>query len=908
MDVEGPIFLGDQPNFPLQRRRAILATAVLLMLSAVGMIGHGPVLPGSGALVWAVLIACMLAQFATAALLWGTLSAVARRSVVVLVAAALLGGGVMLFTVLTTSWNGDQAPLVRVDRQTGSYAQVLWRVLFALSTLAYAALRRRELAGREVPWNIVAAWVAALAAFVTAVLGVALVAPSALPPMIVAGTMDGIRTHGVLQAIVVLALAGAIAVWRMKPKLYRIDRAVALAALAIALDAALTWFDTRRFTAGYLTARVLDACACAFILVAAMTRLFGGYQRLARATKMVDRNQRVALRQTQRLAAVWRIAGDEHLGDAERFQALLDTASGAIRPGRPFFGEIGHLDGDDFVIDASSDVYARDRRALVASHLPPRGTRIPLVETLQYEIAQAGTTISFSDLADIDHAIRRQRVHSTPWNSLIGTTFSVGTTSYFVAFASPEDVRNDQFTEDDHAFIDVLASFLSGHLQQGRQLAQIRYQIEHDQLTGLPSRSPFRSATLRNTSVGIPCAVAIVALDRFREINETFGHMIGDALLVEIAAALRGARQSGDFIARLGGDNFAILIDDVGTFSDVEVRIQPYRDVFLQPFGIGDRDGKESLRVGATFGVALYPQDATAFDELLARADAAVDFAKAHQRGSIVYFNDRLQRSIERRRSLHVELAAAITAGQFTVRYQPTIELWSRQIVGAEALVRWQHPQQGMVLPDEFIPFAEANGMIGPIGKWVMERVVADLSSAGPLPEHFRCYINLSGHQFGDTSFIAALRAQFAAHPQIAGHIGIEITETVAMSDVDRTLDALASLRELGIVIALDDFGTGYSSLSYLKRLPLDVIKIDKSFVRGLPDDQHDAGLVETVLAIASRFGFRTLAEGVETVEQYDWLRARGCTYGQGYLIARPMTFAQFSPWLARRTFTFGRS
>jgi diguanylate cyclase (GGDEF)-like protein len=908
MDVEGPIFLGDLPNIRVQRRRAVLAAAILLIIAALGALFNGPVIPGLAAPIWAILIAGTLAQFATAAVLWGTLRGVPRRSVMPLIAAAVLGGLVMLTLILTSPWNTGQAPILRVDQQASAYAGLFARALFGLSALGYSVLRRYELANRQPPWALVFGWVAALAALTAIVLVLGFAAPSVLPPLMGTDALDAVRVRDLLATIFVLAAGGAAAVWTMKPKLYRIDRAVALSAFAIALDTLLVLHDTRRYTTGSLCARFLDMAACSFILVAAVQRLFGGYYRLSRAVKMIDRTQRVALRQTQRLAAVWRLASDEHLGDAERFQALLDVSSGAIRPGRPFFGEIGHQDGDDFVIDASSDAYARDERAAVESRLPPRGTRLPLEDTLQYEIAQAGGTVSFNDLTDIVHGIRRPQAARVPWQSLIGTTFAVGNTNYFVAFASTETMLDDQFTEDDHAFIDVLAAFLAGQLQQGRQLAQIRYQIEHDHLTGLPSRSPFRTAVLRDTSLGIPCAVAIVALDRFREINETFGHMTGDAILVEIAAALRGARQAGDFVARLGGDNFAILVDDVATTPDAEARLAPYRDVFNRPFSIGDRDGKESLRVGASFGVALYPQDASAFEQLLARADAAVESAKQRQRGSVVFFNDNLQRSIERRRSLHVELAAAVSGGQLTVRYQPTIELWSRQIVGAEALVRWQHPQQGMVLPDEFIPFAESNGMIGPIGRWVMERVFADLGGAISLPEQFRCYINLSGHQFADTGFIAALRDQFSAHPHIAGHIGIEITETVAMSDVDRTLDALSILRELGVVIALDDFGTGYSSLSYLKRLPLDIIKIDKSFVRGLPNDQHDAGLVETVIAVANRFGFKTLAEGVETVEQYDWLRARGCTYGQGYLIARPMTFAQFAPWLARKTFTFGRS
>lgn len=907
MDQAGTSYFDEQPNYKLWRTRARWTALGLVAVASLAIAFHGPMLPGAGWLAGGMLLACALAQLATAALLWGSYKATPRRPVAAL-AAATAGASILAFAiVLTTPWQQGGLPILSLHRQSSAWTQVLWRLTFGLTALGYVALRRWELAGRQVPAREMRWFVAAVGMLVAGGLAVTLFAAGSLPALVVDDGFGAMRRYGLLALVLGISLAGAAAVWRLHG-LTRIDHAVALSALAIALNAAIVLVDPRRFTGSHFVARCLDVFACCFVLVAATQRLVAGYRRLHRAVAAIDRAQRTAVRQSQRFSAVWRLVRDEHLDDRERFQALLDAGAGTIRPERGFFGEIGHIEGDDFVLDASSNTHALDYRSTVGSRFAAEGTRIPLAETLQYEIGQAGTTISFSDLNEIDHGIRRKRVHASPWNSMIGTAFTVGTTTYFLAFASTEPMNDDRFTDEDHAFIDVLASFLAIQLQQGRQLAQIRYQIEHDLLTGLPSRSSFRVAAMKNISDNVPCALAIIALDRFREINDTFGHMIGDALLVEVAVALRNARESGDFVARLGGDNFAVMIDDVQGGIDIETRLQPFREIFTRPLGTGDREGKEALRIGASFGVALFPQDATSYDALLARADAAVDAAKQRQRGTVVYFNVHLQRSIEQRRSLHAQLADALAGAQFTVRYQPTVELRNRRIVGAEALVRWQHPREGLVLPDAFVPFAEQNGMIGAIGGFVLERVVRDLCAARSMQPDFTCYINLSGHQLGNLDFVAALRAQLAAHPEIAGHLGVEITETVAMSAVDRTLEALAGLRELGVLVALDDFGTGYSSLSYLKRLPIDMIKIDKSFVHGLPDDPHDAGLVETMIAIACRFGFKTLAEGIETVEQLEWLRSRGCTYGQGFLIARPMPFTAFVPWLGRTTFTLARS
>jgi len=458
--------------------------------------------------------------------------------------------------------------------------------------------------------------------------------------------------------------------------------------------------------------------------------------------------------------------------------------------------------------------------------------------------------------------------------------------------------RPEPFTEDDLAFVDVLASFLATRLHRTRQAAQIRFQIEHDLLTGLPTRASFRASASRLIDDGLPCAVAVVDLDRFRDVNETFGHMIGDAMLVEIAAGLNGARHDGEIVARLGGDNFGILIDNVTTAVEVEARLQPYREVFARPLVTGDRTGREALYVGACIGIALFPQDAATFADVLAGADSAVDDAKTRQRGSIAFYNQAFEASVQRRRTMRLELANAIENGQLELYYQPMINLATGFVSGIEALMRWEHPTLGSVSPAEFIPMAENNTLIRPLGKWVFRRALHDITALGILPPSFRVFVNLSGYQLRAPEFIDAMRMHLAERPNVFSHIALDINETVAMQDPDRTLDAMAVLRELGMEIALDDFGTGYSALSYVTRFPISIIKIDGQFIQRLPGDDRDSALVEVLLGTAQRFGILTHAEGVETEAQLSWLRQRGCTYAQGYFIAPPMDFAALIKWL----------
>lgn len=905
-----PVFLNEESDDGGRRSRRAFVAAALVVALAIGGIGARSVMlpPSTVWLAWTIIVGTAVIQAGTAGHLWGTLQTIPRRSVAVLATALLGCAGVDLVAALTLPGNIGEAPMLALHSQAGIWVLALWIDVSILGALGYAAIRRHERAGRSVPEAAVTTAAAIVAVVASGGTAVAVLGSDLLPPLMIDGMMTGLRSTGIGYVEALLAFAAAGAIWRDPRRANRLDHGVALWMVAVGLDVSLVLIDPKPMTGGSFAARLLGGVGPVVLFAAAAGRLISAYGSLGRASGEVGRARLLALRQSQRLAAVWRLSRDEHLSDSERVQALLDAGTSTLRPGRPFFGQIAHIEGDDLVVDYVSDASAREDRMIIGPRYLTAGRRVPLALTLQHEIAVADTTTSFSDLNEIDHGLRRERTHSTPYSSLIGNAFTVGNTRHLLGFFSTEPMKNDPFTDEDRAFVDVLCSFLSARFHQSQQLEKIRYQIEHDLLTGLPSRAKFRAAAMKNLALRIPCAVAIVSLDRFREINEMFGHMIGDALLVEIAAALGTARQSGDFVARLGGDNFAILIDDVSSGIDIEARLQPYRDVFATPFGTGDRDGKDALHVGASFGVALYPQDAEGFDELLARADAAVEAAKQRQRGSVAYFNEQLEQSIQRRRALYGELAGALVEQQLAVRYHPIIDLNAMTLVGAEALVRWQHPLHGLVLPEEFVPFAEASGLIGRVGSFVLDRVLSDLATLPSIPEDFICFLNLSSPQLRDLAFATALRDRFGTHPDLASHLGVEITESAAMQDVDRMLDALAVLRELGVAVALDNFGTGFSSFPALERFSLDLVKIDRRFVRGLPEERHDATLVETMLSVTSKFGFEALAEGIETMEQFAWLRDRGCRYGQGFLITQPMQFSELAGWIERKTFTFGRS
>jgi EAL domain-containing protein (putative c-di-GMP-specific phosphodiesterase class I) len=296
------------------------------------------------------------------------------------------------------------------------------------------------------------------------------------------------------------------------------------------------------------------------------------------------------------------------------------------------------------------------------------------------------------------------------------------------------------------------------------------------------------------------------------------------------------------------------------------------------------------LGIGASIGAARFPEHGKSVEDLMRRADVALTVAKSRGGSTTLQFERPMEAILEETHLRVVELQTAIAEDRLALVYQPTFDLQTRKIIGAEALVRWDHPERGRLLPAEFVGFAERNGLSGPLSEWVLRQVVRDLSSAA-LPPGVRVYFNLSAEMLDDIPFIAGLDETLRATPLLVEHLGIEVTETAAMQNVERSMHTIDLFRGWGLTVAIDDFGTGYSSLAYLKQLTVDVIKLDRSFVMGLPEDERDCALADMLLQITDRFGFATLAEGIETEAQALWLLDHGCRFGQGYLISEPHSF-----------------
>jgi diguanylate cyclase (GGDEF)-like protein len=853
-----------------------------------------PVAPQVAWVATALNFYCALAYAATAALLFGTLRGDPRRSIVIIAAISL---GMVIFKTIATvtlPLTPTLPSIVPASPQFATWIFFLQYVFLKCGALEYAANRRGD-TGRTSTGKSIAITTGVIIAIAIALVICSFALGGELPVLFSAGTFAGLRATGTGYVQLVLSIVVIVALLRIRNH-DNIDRAVLLSIISIAIVDLVGFTTLHRYTVGYIALRLLSASAATFVLIAAVRRMARALNRMPAIQATLARTERLAVRQSDRLAAVWRLVNDGDIDEDHRIQAILDAGALAIRPGVPFFGTLRRVEGDELVVDLVSEAF---NNGPILPERFQRNERIALNTVFGADIVAADRTIAYSDYGAVEGGARRKmRVNSSQWNSLIGTTFIVANTRYVLSFAALTAMTAEPFTDDDRAFVDVLASFIGSRLYLNRQSAQIRYQIEHDVLTGLPTRASFRASASRLIADKIPCAIAIFDLDRFREVNETFGHMIGDAMLVEIGAGLNGVRHGEEVVARLGGDNFGVLIDRVTSPVDVEARLQPYRDVFTRPLVTGDRTGREAMFVGASVGVALFPQDAATFADVLAGADSAVDAAKSRQRGAIAFYNQAFEASVQRRRTMRLELANAIDNGQLELYYQPTIEIATGMVAGVEALVRWEHPTLGPVSPREFIPIAEHNTLIRPIGRWVFRRALHDITALGILPPAFKVFVNLSGYQLRAPEFTTAMRMHLAERPKAFSHIACDINESVAMQDPDRTLDVMAVLRELGMEIALDDFGTGYSALSYVTRFPINIIKIDSSFIHRLPGDDHDSALVEVLLGIAQRFGFHTHAEGVETAEQLQWLRERGCTYGQGYHIAQPMDFATLIKWL----------
>jgi diguanylate cyclase (GGDEF)-like protein/PAS domain S-box-containing protein len=431
---------------------------------------------------------------------------------------------------------------------------------------------------------------------------------------------------------------------------------------------------------------------------------------------------------------------------------------------------------------------------------------------------------------------------------------------------------------------------ISRHKSLEGQLVQ---RALHDQLTGLPNRMLFmdrlEQALERSARRGKFAAVLFLDLDRFKLVNDNLGHDHGDQLLVQVAERLRGCLRRVDTIARIGGDEFTVLLEEVGAAADAALVAERIIEAFRASFRIETQE----IFVGASIGIALGGKDqGTTAQGLLRNADIAMYRAKANGRACFEVFKSSMRETVKGRLKMETELRRALDRGELRLHYQPQVDLRTARIVGLEALVRWEHPERGLVPPGSFIPIAEETGLILPIGRWVLQTACRQASiwrADTEIGLDIVMAVNLSPRQFRHPRLVQDVGEVLAESGLDASGLEVEITEGTAMGDADGTVKVLEHLKAIGIRLAIDDFGTGYSSLSYLKRFPIDVLKVDRSFVAGLPANRGDAAIVRAVVGLTRALGLKAVAEGVETQDQLAELRGLGCDQGQGYFFGRPV-------------------
>jgi diguanylate cyclase (GGDEF)-like protein len=413
---------------------------------------------------------------------------------------------------------------------------------------------------------------------------------------------------------------------------------------------------------------------------------------------------------------------------------------------------------------------------------------------------------------------------------------------------------------------------------------QLRHLATHDSLTGLPNRilleDRLSQAIAHATRDGHTFAVAIFDLDRFKDINDSFGHGIGDELLKEVARRLQGIARSIDTVVRLGGDEFVMIIDHLAQPADALVVAQRAITALQKPLNIG----RKNIQSSASVGIALFPQDGNSVETLMAHADAAMYFVKQHGRNNVQYFEAGMDADTQDRGRLEGDLQQALKRKQFELHYQPKVDAQTGQISGAEALIRWRHPVRGLVPPGTFLPLAENCGLIESIGNWVIHEACqqAAVWQRQGLPPT-RVSVNLSAFQFRDGKLLGTIRRALHDARLDPSYLEVEVSESTLMSDPEESVNILKQLREMGVLVAVDDFGTGYSSLSYLQRFPIDKLKIDRTFINEVTSSNDDASIVSAIVSLGHTLKLKVIAEGVETPEQLEFLQMVGCDQYQGF-------------------------
>lgn len=439
---------------------------------------------------------------------------------------------------------------------------------------------------------------------------------------------------------------------------------------------------------------------------------------------------------------------------------------------------------------------------------------------------------------------------------------------------------------NENGFVKILRDLTDRKLAQEHNV----YLAQHDSLTGLPNRGKFNldlaQAIVNASNESSTVAVLFIDLDRYKHINDLLGHHIGDGLLVCVARRLTDILGNSTLIARLGGDEFGIILEGIPSQTDVAHQAGRLINELSKPFLYQAHE----ITIGASIGISLYPKDSADPNKLLSYADMAMYHAKSNGRANFQFYTRNLDVEAKRRTTIEEELRHAIERNELYLYYQPQISLADGRMSSVEALLRWKNPRLAMLAPDEFISLADETGLIVPIGRWVLEQACCQLKrwqQAGH-PD-LRVAVNVSSRQLEEPDFVEMVDQVLRQCGIDPSFLELEITERLLMKDNLKNNAVLSALKERGIQVSVDDFGTGFSSLSYLKHFPVDALKIDKLFIKCLPDDEHDAAIASAIIGMAHSLNLKVVAEGVETVEQRDFLKHLGCNYGQGYLFSEPV-------------------
>jgi diguanylate cyclase (GGDEF)-like protein len=522
---------------------------------------------------------------------------------------------------------------------------------------------------------------------------------------------------------------------------------------------------------------------------------------------------------------------------------------------------------------------AMTRRAATEAELRAR-TSANLADRTRVVVGMVAFAVSLLLIATAV-LLTRATVHSVRHIALATTLVARGDQSL--------DIGALQRADELGTIVDSLSAFQAN-------VAQVAFLAHHDPLTSLPNRILFRDRVLQALKLldrGNRFALFFLDLDHFKQVNDTLGHPVGDELLQQVAERLEACVREGDTVARLGGDEFAILLPGIANTDAAALLAHRIIETIGQPYEVAGN----AVNIGTTIGIAFAPNDGAYPDRLLRNADMALYRAKTNERGTSCFFETAMDIELQARRTLELDMRRAIIEREFELYYQALVNVKTGAVSGFEALIRWHHPTQGTISPTVFVPVAEETGLIVPLGQWILRQACLD---AVAWPVNLKVAVNLSSVQFRDRNLVETVRDALNLTGLSARQLELEITETVLLHDSEATLATLHQLRDLGVRISMDDFGTGYSSMSYLRSFPFDKIKIDQSFVRGLPDNVESIAIVRAVIGLSNSLGMTVTAEGVETKEQATQLAREACTELQGYLFNEPLCAAEIPGLLQR--------